>query len=294
MNLLNYSQVRDLILMAIEEDIGHGDITTESIIGSHVSSTAHLITKEEIVLAGLEIFSQVFFIIDNSIKIENHCKDGDLVRSGNILSNISGHARSLLVSERVALNFLQRLSGIATITRKYVEAVKGYNVSIVDTRKTTPGWRILEKYAVRVGGGKNHRHDLGDGVLIKDNHIISAGGITRAVEMARRYSHHLLKIEIEIESLDQIEEALKSEVDVIMLDNMTPEMLQEGVKKIDGRALIEASGGISLESVVDVARTGVNLISVGKLTHSAPSVDIHLEFDPPTQVSAPSAQGGSR
>ena len=294
MNLLNYSQVRKLILMAIEEDIGHGDITTESIIGSHVTSTAQLITKEEIVLAGLEIFSQIFFIIDNSIKIENHCKDGDLLGSGNILSNISGQARSLLVSERVALNFLQRLSGIATITRKYVEAVKGYNVSIVDTRKTTPGWRILEKYAVRVGGGKNHRHDLGDGVLIKDNHIISAGGIARAVEMARRYSHHLLKIEIEIENLDQIEEALKSEVDVILLDNMTPEMLQEGVKKIDGRALIEASGGISLESVVDVARTGVNLISVGKLTHSAPSVDIHLEFDPPTQVSAPSAQGGSR
>src|SRR5687768_11851007 len=220
MNLLNFSQVSSLISMAIEEDIGHGDITTESIIGVHATSMAHLITKEEIVLAGLEIFSQVFFMVDKSISIKNYYKDGDLIQRGTIIADISGPSQSLLIGERVALNFIQRLSGIATITYRYIIAVNGYNVSIVDTRKTTPGWRILEKYAVRVGGGKNHRHDLGDGILIKDNHIVAAGGIKQAVEMARKYSHHLLKIEVEAETLEQVEEALQVRADVIMLDNM--------------------------------------------------------------------------
>jgi nicotinate-nucleotide pyrophosphorylase (carboxylating) len=290
MNLYQFQQVKNLIQSAIEEDIGRGDVTTESTIAKESMSHAYLITKDEIVLAGMEIFSEVYRIIDNSVKINNHHNDGDFLKSKTLISELDGPTQSILIGERIALNFLQRLSGISTITRKYVDAVKNYNVSIVDTRKTTPGWRLLEKYAVRVGGGKNHRHDLGDGVLIKDNHIIGAGSIKRAVELARRKSHHLLKVEVEVETFDQIHEALDAGVDVIMLDNMPPEMLAEGVKKIDGRALVEASGGINLESIAQVARTGVNLISVGRLTHSAPSVDIHLEFDPSTRVSPTSAR----
>jgi nicotinate-nucleotide pyrophosphorylase (carboxylating) len=230
----------------------------------------------------MEIFTEVYAVLDSAVHIKPSSKDGDLLSAGTVIAHLEGRARSLLTGERVALNFLQRLSGIATLTRRYVDAVRGYNVDIVDTRKTTPGWRVLEKYAVRVGGGKNHRHDLGDGVLIKDNHIVAAGGIRQAIEMARKQSHHLLKIEVEVETLDQIEEALQTGAEVIMLDNMPPTMLAEGVKMIGGRAIVEASGGVSLESIVEVARTGVDLISVGRLTHSAPSADIHVEFDIPS------------
>ena len=232
----------------------------------------------------MEVFSEVYAALDRTVRIEPSGKDGDLLPAGTVIAELQGPARSLLAGERVALNFLQRLCGIATLTRRYVDAVSGYNVDIVDTRKTTPGWRLLEKYAVRVGGGKNHRHDLGDGVLIKDNHIVAAGGIGHAVEMARKQAHHLLKIEVEVETLEQVEEALQAGVEVIMLDNMPPPLLAEGVKMISGRALVEASGGISLESVVEVARTGVDLISIGRLTHSAPAADIHLEFDIPPSV----------
>jgi nicotinate-nucleotide pyrophosphorylase (carboxylating) len=285
MTLTAFHQVRQLIQVAIEEDLGRGDVTTEATITEHVISHARLATKQELVLAGMEVFTEVFAQLDSAVQIEPARKDGDLLGVGTVIAELTGPARSLLAGERVALNFLQRLSGIATLTRRYVDAVSGYNVGIVDTRKTTPGWRLLEKYAVRVGGGKNHRHDLGDGILIKDNHIVAAGGIGHAIELARKHSHHLLKVEVEVETLQQVEEALQAGADVIMLDNMPPTQLAEGVKLIGGRALVEASGGISLESVVDVARTGVDLISVGKLTHSAPAADIHVEFDVHSSVS---------
>jgi nicotinate-nucleotide pyrophosphorylase (carboxylating) len=284
MILTAYHQVRYLIQASIEEDLGRGDVTTEATIAEHVISHARLVTKQEMVLAGMEVFIQVFAELDSAVHVEPSRKDGDLLVAGTVIADLEGPARSLLAGERVALNFLQRLSGIATLTRQYVEAVRGYGVDIIDTRKTTPGWRLLEKYAVRVGGGKNHRHDLGDGVLIKDNHIVAAGGIKPAVELARRHSHHLLKIEVEVETLEQVEEALQAGAEVIMLDNMSPAMLAEGVKIIDKRAIVEASGGVSLETVTAVARTGVDLISVGKLTHSAPAADIHVEFDIPTTL----------
>jgi nicotinate-nucleotide pyrophosphorylase (carboxylating) len=280
MMLSSLQQVKQLIQAAIEEDLGRGDVTTEATIAEHVMSHARLIAKQEIVLAGMEIFEGVYAYLDPSVVVKAHRKDGDLIPANAIIAELDGRAQSLLASERVALNFLQRLSGIATVTRRYVETVRGYKADIIDTRKTTPGWRALEKYAVRVGGGKNHRHDLGDGVLIKDNHIVAAGGIKSAIDMARQYSHHLLKIEVEVETLAQAEEALRAGADVIMLDNMPPEMLTEAMKMLGGRVVVEASGGISLETLVEVARTGVDLISVGKLTHSAPAVDLHIEFDP--------------
>jgi nicotinate-nucleotide pyrophosphorylase (carboxylating) len=279
MILTAFHQVRQLIQAAIEEDLGRGDVTSEAIMAEPVMSRARLIAKQELVLAGMEVFSEVYAAVDPTVRVEFSCKDGDRLPAGTVMAVLQGRARSLLAGERVALNFLQRLCGIATLTRRYVDAVKAYRAAIVDTRKTTPGWRILEKYAVRVGGGKNHRHDLGDGILIKDNHIVAAGGVGPAVELARKHSHHLLKIEVEVETLEQLEEALRAGAEVIMLDNMPPTLLAEGVKIIGGRALVEASGGISLEGVVEVARTGVDLISIGRLTHSAPAADIHVEFD---------------
>jgi len=284
MTLTTFQQVRQLIQAAIEEDLGRGDVTTEATIAEHVISRACLITKQEIVLAGMDVFAEVYATLDGAVHLKPAYKDGDLLSAGAVIAVLEGRARSLLAGERVALNFLQRLSGIATLTRQYVEAVRGHGVDIVDTRKTTPGWRLLEKYAVRVGGGKNHRHDLGDGVLIKDNHIVAAGGIKPAVDLARLHCHHLLKIEVEVETLEQVEEALQAGAEVIMLDNMSPAMLAEGVKIIGKRAIVEASGGVSLETVTAVARTGVDLISVGKLTHSAPAADIHVEFDIPTTL----------
>jgi nicotinate-nucleotide pyrophosphorylase (carboxylating) len=284
MTLTTFQQVKQLIQAAIEEDLGRGDVTTDATITEHVISRARLITKQEIVLAGMDVFAAVYDALDGAVHLKPAYKDGDLLSAGAVIAILEGRARSLLAGERVALNFLQRLSGIATLTRQYVEAVRGYGVDIIDTRKTTPGWRLLEKYAVRIGGGKNHRHDLGDGVLIKDNHIVAAGGIKPAVDLARRHSHHLLKIEVEVETLEQVEEALQAGAEVIMLDNMSPAMLAEGVKIIGKRAIVEASGGVSLETVTAVARTGVDLISVGKLTHSAPAADIHVEFDIPTTL----------
>jgi nicotinate-nucleotide pyrophosphorylase (carboxylating) len=285
MNLTAFQQVKQLIEAAIEEDIGHGDVTTEATIAEDIMGRARLIAEQEIVLAGIEAFAKVYAVLDCAVHITPSHRDGDLLSAGTVIARLEGRARSLLAGERVALNFLQRLSGIATLTRRYVDAVRDYDVEIVDTRKTTPGWRVLEKYAVRVGGGKNHRHDLGDGVLIKDNHIVAAGGISAAVNMARRHSHHLLKIEVEVETLAQVLEALQVGAEVIMLDNMSTAVMSESVKLIAGRALVEASGGIGLESVVEVARTGVDLISVGRLTHSAPSADIHIEFEMPPSIS---------
>ena len=278
MTFRTFPQVAHLIQVAIEEDVGRGDVTTDATIPTHAVAHARLAAKEEVVVAGLEVFNGVFARLDASIDIKTHQEDGDLVSARAVIADLHGPARALLMGERVALNFLQRLSGIATLTRRYVNAVQGYKATIIDTRKTTPGWRVLEKYAVRVGGGKNHRHDLGDGVLIKDNHIVAAGGIRQAIEMARASKHHLLKIEVEVATLEQVEEAVRAGAEVIMLDNMPPGMMAQAVTQIGGRAIVEASGGVSLESVVEIARAGVDLISVGKLTHSAPAADIHLKF----------------
>jgi nicotinate-nucleotide pyrophosphorylase (carboxylating) len=268
----------DTVRAALAEDIGSGDITTLSTV-QNSSATAFLIAKSPLVLCGLEVARAVFETVDSSIRISTPQLDGDKFQ-GDVerIAVIQGLARSILTAERVALNFLQRLSGVATITAKFVEAVAGTNARIVDTRKTTPGLRVLEKYAVRVGGGHNHRFGLSDGVLIKDNHIAAADGVTKAVLAARASAPHTMKIELEAKHLDQVEEALDAGADIILLDNMDLTTLRQAVAKINGRAITEASGGVNLTTVRAIAETGVDLISVGALTHSAPAVDISLDL----------------
>lgn len=267
-----------IIEQALLEDIGTGDITTESIIPSNLKAKGIIKTSEEGVVAGLDIVFLVFIKLDSEICFQPKIKDGNKIFPGEILGEITGPARTILKGERVALNFLQRMSGIATITSKFCQQVKDFPVRIFDTRKTTPGLRILEKYAVRMGGGHNHRFGLYDAVLIKDNHIAVAGGIKSAVNSVRKQISHTAKIEVEVENLSQLQEALKVQVDTIMLDNMDLETMKEAVKMVKGEALIEASGGITLEKVREIAQTGVDLISVGALTHSVKSLDISMEI----------------
>lgn len=267
-----------IIEQALLEDIGTGDITTESIIPSNLKAKGIIKTSEEGVVAGLDIVFLVFIKLDSEICFQPKTKDGNKILPGEILGEITGLARTILKGERVALNFLQRMSGIATITSKFCQQVKDFPVRIFDTRKTTPGLRILEKYAVRMGGGHNHRFGLYDAVLIKDNHIAVAGGIKSAVNSVRKQISHTAKIEVEVENLSQLQEALKVQVDTIMLDNMDLETMKEAVKMVKGEALIEASGGITLEKVREIAQTGVDLISVGALTHSVKSLDISMEI----------------
>lgn len=267
-----------IIEQALLEDIGTGDITTESIIPSNLKAKGIIKTSEEGVVAGLDIVFLVFIKLDSEICFQPKIKDGNKILPGEILGEITGPARTILKGERVALNFLQRMSGIATITSKFCQQVKDFPVRIFDTRKTTPGLRILEKYAVRMGGGHNHRFGLYDAVLIKDNHIAVAGGIKSAVNSVRKQISHTAKIEVEVENLSQLQEALKVQVDTIMLDNMDLETMKEAVKMVKGEALIEASGGITLEKVREIAQTGVDLISVGALTHSVKSLDISMEI----------------
>lgn len=269
----------EIIRLALKEDIFTGDITSESIIPDDVMAKASFLSKDNGIVAGLDVANAVFYAVDQKIVFNKLVTDGTEISKGQIIATVEGKARSLLSAERTALNFLQRLSGIATNTSKYVKAVSGYKSVIVDTRKTTPGWRVLEKYAVRVGGGHNHRFGLYDAVLIKDNHIAVVGSITKAVSMARQRIPHTMKIEVETENLEQVKEALASGADIIMLDNMSLEMMSEAVKLINGRALVEASGGVKLENVVDVAKTGVDMISIGALTHSAMPLDISMEID---------------
>jgi len=267
-----------IIEQALLEDIGTGDITSESIIPSNLKTKGIIKTSEEGVVAGLDIVFLVFKKLDSEICFQPKIKDGNKILPGEILAKISGSARTILKGERVALNFLQRMSGIATITSKFCQQVKDFPVRIVDTRKTTPVLRILEKYAVRMGGGHNHRFGLYDAVLIKDNHIAVAGGIRSAVNSVRKQISHTAKIEVEVENLSQLQEALKVQVDIIMLDNMDLDTMKEAVKMAKGKVIIEASGEITLEKVRKIAQIGVDLISVGALTHSVKSLDISMEI----------------
>jgi len=270
--------VEKLIEQALLEDIGTGDITTESIIPSKLKAKGIIKTSEEAVVAGLDVACLIFQKLDSEIIFQEKIKDGIKVARDKVLAEITGPARTILKGERVALNFLQRMSGIATITSKFCQEVKDLPVRIVDTRKTTPGLRMLEKYAVRMGGGHNHRFGLYDAVLIKDNHIAVAGGIKSAVNSVRKQISHTVKIEVEVENLSQLQETLEMKVDIVMLDNMNLDTMIEAVKMIKGKALIEASGGVTLKNVREIAQTGVDLISVGALTHSVKSLDISMEI----------------
>ncbi len=267
-----------IVEQALLEDIGTGDITSESIVPYDLKVKGIIKTSEEGVVAGLDIIYLVFKKLDPEICFQSKIKDGKNILPGEVLAKISGSARTILKGERVALNFLQRMSGIATITSKFCQQVKDFPVRIIDTRKTTPGLRILEKYAVRMGGGYNHRFGLYDAVLIKDNHIVVAGGIKSAVNSVQKQISHTVKIEVEVENLSQLQEALKVQVDIIMLDNMDLETMKEAVKIVKGKTLIEASGEITLEKARKIAQIGVDLISVGALTHSVKALDINMEI----------------
>lgn len=263
----------------LREDVGRGDLTSESIFSEYEMGSARLVARESFIVAGLECVAAEVFKVQNPAVINiDPVADGTLTHPNMSLLAVSGPVVDLLKAERVALNLLQRLSGIATMTASFVEKVKVYPVRITDTRKTTPGLRMLEKYAVRIGGGMNHRFNLADGVLIKDNHIAACGSIEQAVEKVRGQIPHTIRIEVETDTLEQVEECLKCGVDIIMLDNMSPEMMLKAVRLINGRALVEASGGVSLETVEAIAMTGVDIISIGALTHSAPSCDIGMDW----------------
>lgn len=263
----------------LAEDIGHGDITTDAVFATNPEIVGSFIAREPLVAAGMtKVAARVFEILNPGVIIEFALADGQKAEAEDTLLTLRGPVKDLLQGERVALNLVQRLCGIATLTRKYVEAIAGLKVQIVDTRKTTPGLRMLEKYAVTVGGGYNHRFNLADGVLIKDNHIAACRSITAAVEKARAAVPHTIRIEVETENLAQVQECLDSGVDIIMLDNMTTDEMRRAVQLIGGKALVEASGGVTLETVRSIAETGVDLISVGRLTHSAPAVDIGMDL----------------
>jgi nicotinate-nucleotide pyrophosphorylase (carboxylating) len=269
-----------LIRAALLEDIGHGgDLTTEAIVSPECMASARIVARHAGVVAGLPIAKRVFAALDQGIEVLASAGDGDRVGDGAVLAQVRGGARAILTGERTALNFLGRLSGIATATRELVDLVAGTRARVADTRKTTPGLRALEKYAVRCGGGSNHRFGLDDAVLIKDNHLALAGSIHAAVLAARARTGHMMKIEVEVDTLDQLREALEEEIDAVLLDNMTPEQLAEAVRIVRGRVLTEASGGVTHKTIAEVARSGVDLISVGRLTHSAPALDIGLDVE---------------
>lgn len=267
-----------LIRVALDEDIGPGDVTTAATVAPGAVARAELIAKDDFILAGIGVARRVFELLDQQVAFEALIEDGQAVKRGEVLAWLKGDAASLLQGERVALNLLQRMSGVATLTARFVKETAGTAATVVDTRKTTPGLRALEKYAVRVGGGGNHRMALYDGVLIKENHIAAAGGITAAVTRARRHVPHTLKVEVEVRNLAEVAEALAAGADILLLDNMDLAQLQAAVEQVGGRAMTEASGGVSLETVRAIAETGVNLISVGALTHSYRSVDISMLF----------------
>ena len=270
---------KDLIEIALKEDVGSGDITTDNLVDQNLEGTGLFTAKEPLVISGLDIVRQVFEYLDPNVIFKPRYKDGDAVEEGKILLEVEGKLHALLVGERTALNFLQRLSGISTYVRSYIERLGKKNIRIVDTRKTTPGWRVLEKYAVRVGGAYNHRMGLYDGVLIKDNHIIACGGITRAVERIRKNISHLVKIEVEVSDMSGVKEAVEAGADVIMLDNMNIRQIKEAIDFIHGKAIVEVSGGITKDDLVPLADTGVDIISVGALTHSARCVDISMSIN---------------
>ena len=270
-------QADHLILEALKEDISSEDVTTNSVMKEAVRGEVQLICKQDGIIAGLNVFARVFQLLDAGTEVEFFCKDGDAVKSGEQMGVVRGDIRVLLSGERVALNYLQRMSGIATYTNSVVKLLKGSKTKLLDTRKTTPNMRIFEKYAVRVGGGFNHRYNLSDGVLLKDNHIGAAGSVKKAVEMAREYAPFVRKIEVEVENLDMVREALEAGADIIMLDNMSPEEMKEAVRIIDGRAETECSGNVTKENIARLTAIGVDYISSGALTHSAPILDISMK-----------------
>lgn len=282
MNWLDNSELLLEIGEFLAEDIGRGDITTQACVSGDVSGIGRFLAKEDLVVCGLAVAEAVFLHLDeDSPEIEAFANEGDEVKAGTVFASLKGFADVLLTGERVALNLLQRMSGVATLTRAYVKAVEGTGAQIVDTRKTTPGLRMLEKYAVTIGGGKNHRMGLDDGVLIKDNHITLAGGITEAVVLAKQKVGHLHKIEVEISNWAQLREAIEAGADIVMLDNQTPEearKLVEMARQINPSVLLEASGGMDLDKVRSFAEAGVDLISVGRITHSAKAVDISFKI----------------
>ncbi len=269
----------ETLTRALAEDLGAGDVTTESCVPEDRLATAHGVARKAMVACGIPVAARVFGLLDASLEFTSNVTEGASVEPGTILWTVAGRARSILMAERVALNFTQRMCGISTATRRYVDAVPdGCVTRITDTRKTTPGLRLLERYAVRRGGGHNHRNDLGSAVLIKDNHIVAAGGVRAAIEAARARAPHTSRIECEVDSLEQLEEALAAGADIVLLDNMNTPTVEEAVRRTRGRALLEASGGITFERVAELARAGVDAISVGALTHSTPAADIGLDF----------------
>ena len=270
-------QADHLILEALKEDISSEDVSTNAVMKEAIRGQVDLICKEDGVIAGLDVFQRVFQLLDGETEAEFYCKDGDEVKKGQLMGRVMGDIRILLSGERVALNYLQRMSGIATYTRSVAKLLEGTGTKLLDTRKTTPNMRIFEKYAVRVGGGYNHRYNLSDGVLLKDNHIGAAGGVARAVRMAKEYAPFVRKIEIEVENLDMVREAVEAGADIIMLDNMSPEEMREAVRIIDGRAQTECSGNVTKENIAGLAEIGVDYISSGALTHSAPILDISMK-----------------
>ena len=270
-------QADQLIRMALQEDITSEDVSTNAVMPTEVKGTVDLIAKEDGIIAGLDVYARVFQMLDEKTEIDFKCKDGDEVKKGELMATLTGDIRVLLSGERVALNYLQRMSGIATYTRQVAKLLEGSKVTLLDTRKTTPNCRVFEKYAVRVGGGCNHRYNLSDGVLLKDNHIGAAGSITKAITMAREYAPFVRKIEIEVETLEQVKEAVEAGADIIMLDNMTPEVMKQAVELIDGRAQTECSGNITKENIARIREIGVDFVSSGALTHSAPILDISMK-----------------
>ena len=270
-------QADQLIRMALQEDITSEDVSTNAVMPTATKGTVELIAKEDGVIAGLDIYARVFTILDEKTEIDFHCKDGDEVKKGELMATVTGDIRVLLSGERVALNYLQRMSGIATYTRQVAKLLEVSKVTLLDTRKTTPNCRVFEKYAVRVGGGCNHRYNLSDGVLLKDNHIGAAGSVTKAIQMAKAYAPFVRKIEIEVETLEQVKEAVEAGADIIMLDNMTPEVMKQAVELIDGRAQTECSGNITKENIQKIREIGVDFVSSGALTHSAPILDISMK-----------------
>ena len=266
-----------LILMALQEDITSEDVTTNAIMPEKGLGEVDLICKGEGVIAGLNVFARTFELLDKDIEITFMAKDGDKVNKGDLLAKVKGDIRVLLSGERVALNYLQRMSGIATYTNQVVNLLAGSKTKLLDTRKTTPNMRIFEKYAVTVGGGNNHRYNLSDGILLKDNHIGAAGNVKKAIELARAYAPFVRKIEVETENLDMVKEALEARADIIMLDNMSIDMMEEAIKLIDGKAQTECSGNVTKENIQALAKIGVDFISSGALTHSAPILDLSLK-----------------
>ena len=270
-------QADKLIRMALQEDITSEDVSTNAVMRSAVKGTVDLIAKEDGIIAGLDVYARVFQILDEKTEISFNFKDGEAVKKGDLLGTVTGDIRVLLSGERVALNYLQRMSGIATYTKQVSKLLEGSKVTLLDTRKTTPNCRVFEKYAVRIGGGCNHRYNLSDGVLLKDNHIGAAGSVAKAVAMAKEYAPFVRKIEIEVETMEQVKEAVEAGADIIMLDNMTPEMMKEAVELIAGRAQTECSGNITKENIAKILESGVDFVSSGALTHSAPILDISMK-----------------